>query len=327
LLVQRYGPTTLLEAASFHLARAHYDLVIIDGPDALLASVGIERKGVRVIYHAHNVESEVYRRCLAVGERPLKSRIVARLDLLKFRRFERNRIRRFPAIVTVSTRDAVTLRSWAPAASVKFIPNGADCRHLVPLDIASVPGAIVFIGTLSYVPNRDAVHYFAGQILPRIRQTIPGATLYVVGRQVDDLESSLRNAPGVVFTGYVDDVRPHLARAQVVAVPLRAGGGSRVKILEAMAMRRPVVSTTLGAEGLDFTPGEHLLIADGADRFATAVVRLLDDRATAERIADQGRQVILERHDSRSITRCYVDYIQEICAGARTGETHDALAR
>jgi glycosyltransferase involved in cell wall biosynthesis len=327
LLVQRYGPTTLLEAASLPLSRARYDFVIVDGPDALLASVGIERtKGVQVIYQAHNVESEVYRRCLAIGERSLKSRLVAAFDLLKMQRFERSRVRQFDGIIAVSSRDAATLRTWAPGASVHVVPNGADCSHLVPLETAPEPGAIVFMGTLSYAPNRDAVEYFASDILPRIRRAVPSATLYVVGRQVGQLDRSLQDAPGVVFTGYVDDVRPHLARAQVVAVPLRAGGGTRLKILEAMAMRRPVVSTTLGAEGLELTPGEHLLVADRPDAFAACVVRLLQDTATAERIADRGRRAILERYDWRSITGRYVDAIHQICADHRTGVTHDVLA-
>lgn len=327
LLVQRYGRTTLLEAARVHLSRDRYDAVVVDGLDPLMASVGIEQTtGPHLIYQAHNVESEVYRRCQAVDDRSLKSRMVGRLDLLKMQRFERNRVRLFSGIIAVSTRDAATLQTWAPAASVCVVPNGADCSHLVPLDVVPDPGAIVFLGTLSYAPNRDAVEHLAGDILPRIRRAVPGATLYVVGRQTDALAPSLQHAPGVVFTGYADDVRPHLARAQVVVVPLRAGGGTRLKILEAMAMRRPVVSTTLGAEGLDLTPGEHLLIADGADRFAAAVVRLLGDRAAAERIADQGRRAILARYDWRSITRHYVDSVQHMCAGARTGATHDALA-
>jgi glycosyltransferase involved in cell wall biosynthesis len=324
LLVQRYGPTTLLEAASFHLARDRYDLVIVDGPDALLASVGIERtKGVAVIYQAHNVESEVYRRCLAVDELSLKARLVAGFDLMKMERFERNRVRQFAGITAVSSRDAGILQRWAPGASVHVIPNGADCKNLVPLDIAPVPGSILFMGLLSYAPNRDAVQYFVSAILPQIRRAVPGATLTVVGRQDGELDRAVRDNPGVVFTGYVDDVRPHLARAQVIAVPLRAGGGTRLKILEAMAMRRPVVSTRLGAEGLELTAGEHLLIADRPEAFAASVIRLLQDPITAERMAERGRQAILERYDWRSITRSYVEAIQQIYH--RTGVT-DALA-
>jgi glycosyltransferase involved in cell wall biosynthesis len=327
LLVQRYGATTLLEAASLHLTRARYDLVIVDGPDALLATVGIERTpGVAVVYQAHNVESEVYRRCLAVDGRSLKSRLVAGFDLLKMQRFERQRVRQFPGIIAVSARDAATLGRWAPGASLHVVPNGADCARLLPLDVAPEPGAIVFMGTLSYAPNRDAVEYFAAEILPRVRRAVPAATLRIVGRQDEALTRALRPVPGVHFTGYVDDVRPHLARAQVVVVPLRAGGGTRLKILEALAMGRPVVSTTVGAEGLDLTSGEHLLVADHPEAFAAAVIRLLQDTATAATLAAHGRRAVLERYDWRAITSRYVDAIQQIHADHRSGVRADALA-
>jgi glycosyltransferase involved in cell wall biosynthesis len=126
-----------------------------------------------------------------------------------------------------------------------------------------------------------------------------------VGREAEDVSRILRGRPGIVLTGYVDDVRPWLARAQAVVVPLRAGGGTRLKILEAMAMARPVVSTTMGSEGLDVTDGEHLLVADSPDAFATAVIRLLERRDVAEQLANRGRRLVAERYDWHAIGARY----------------------
>jgi glycosyltransferase involved in cell wall biosynthesis len=320
LLAQRYGLTTLLGPANAWVARTPHDVVVVDGPDALLASVGIERtKGPRLIYHAHNVESQVYRRCLALERRSLKSRLVGELDLRKMERFERHRMRRFAGITATSAGDARTLQRWAPAATVYLIPNGTDCSRFVPPESDPEPGAIVFMGTLSYAPNRDAVVYFAERIFPRIKRAVPWATWYVVGRESDDVRRALSRAPqsGIVVTGYVDDVRPYLARAEVVAVPLRAGGGTRLKILEAMAMARPVVSTSLGAEGLDLMADRHLSVADTPDGFADAVIRLLRDPAEGRRLGREARRAVLDRYDWGPIARRYVDAVLEIVGVSR----------
>ena len=320
LLAQRYGVTTLLGPANTCLSRTPYDLLVVDGPDALLASVGVERAtGPRSVYQAHNVESEVYRRCLALERRPPRSRLVARVDCLKMERFERNRVRHFSGITAASVGDARTLQAWAPAAAVYVIPNGADCARFVPPDVEPEPGAIVFTGMLSYPPNRDAVFYFGDQIFPRIKRAIPWATWYVVGREVEELSRffSLRHQAGIIATGYVDDVRPYLARAEVVAVPLRAGGGTRLKILEAMAMARPVVSTTIGAEGLELTAGRHLVIADSPDTFADAVIRLLQRPGERRRMAADARRAVLERYDWGPISRRYVQAVLDIVQNRR----------
>jgi glycosyltransferase involved in cell wall biosynthesis len=312
LLAQRYASADLAAAAGLGEGCTPADLVMVDGPAALMAAGAIERSRMSAVYHAHNVESEVYRRCLRVQRRPLRSRLAARLDCLKTRRFERNRIRRFSTIVAVSNRDATIFRRWAPTASVHVIPNGADCSEFTPDDAVPERGAIVFTGLLSYPPNRDAVCYFGTEIFPRIRRAIPWATWYVVGREAEDVSRILRGRPGIVLTGYADDVRPWVARAQAIVVPLRAGGGTRLKILEAMAMARPVVSTAVGAEGLDVTSGEHLLIADGADAFAAAVVRLLRQRDVAAELAKRARRLVLERHDWRAIGARYAEMVVEM---------------
>jgi sugar transferase (PEP-CTERM/EpsH1 system associated) len=315
--VQRYGATTLLDAARPLLRRALPDVLVVDGVSALVASVGVERvAGPQLVYQSHNVESEVYRRCLALGHERLTRRLAGELESLKMEWFERRRVRHFAAITAVSARDAATLQRWAPRASVHVIANGADCSRFAPLDVETEPGAVVFTGTLSYHPNRDAVCHFVEQIFPRIRAAVPTARLYVVGRDVDALPPSICNEPGIVCTGYVDDVRPYLARAEVVVVPLRAGGGTRLKILEAMAMGRPVVSTAVGAEGLELA-GDEIVIADTPEAFAAAVVRVLTDPEHSQPMRDRARRTVLERYDWPAITRRYVDVMLDVHARGR----------
>jgi glycosyltransferase involved in cell wall biosynthesis len=328
LLAQRYGLTTLTDATRAHLSTTSYDAIIVDGPDALLASIGIERvTRAPLVYIAHNVESEVYRRCLALARRSLKSAVVAHVDYVKMVRLEHARARTFGAVVTVSTRDARVFQRWAPAASVHVIPNGADCSYFAPMDIRPEPGAIVFTGTLNYAPNRDAISYFADRIFPRIRGGFPSAIWYVVGRDLDGVGRSLQGRSGIVPTGYVEDVRPYLGRAQVIAVPLRAGGGTRLKILEAMAMARPIVSTTVGAEGLELDAGEHLLLADEPDAFADAVIGVLRHPERAQAMATRARAAVLERYDWRAISQRYVEAILSFCRATPALAESDAHGR
>jgi glycosyltransferase involved in cell wall biosynthesis len=151
---------------------------------------------------------------------------------------------------------------------------------------------------MDWMPNEDAAVWLMREILPRVRQAVPAARLTVVGKSPSAFLRRLAAAVGqAAVTGRVDDVRPYLERARVVAVPLRVGGGTRIKIFEAMAARRPVVSTTIGAEGLPVAHGRDVLIADGDADFAEAVVQVLTDDRLAERLAGAGRELVEERFD------------------------------
>jgi glycosyltransferase involved in cell wall biosynthesis len=151
---------------------------------------------------------------------------------------------------------------------------------------------------MQYAPNRDGVRHFAEAIFPTVRAAVPDATLYLVGHR-----PPLSPSPQVVVTGRVADATPYYEAARVAVVPLRAGGGTRLKILEAMAHARPVVSTSVGCEGLDVRHGEHLLIADAPSAFAGAVIELLRSAPLRARLADNGRRLVEARHDRRAIER------------------------
>lgn len=203
---------------------------------------------------------------------------------------------RFDRCIAVSETERRLLLAANPRLHIDVVPNGVDVTTCQPLPITGHTPAVLFIGHMGYGPCVDAAQYLVTEILPLIRRSVPDAEVWLVGTDpsaaVTDLQSN-----GVHVTGRVSDVRPYYERCAVAAVPLRAGGGTRLKILEAMAFNRPVVSTTIGSEGLDAIDAEHLLIADSPATFADQVVRALQDRPLSERLAATARDFVVARYD------------------------------
>lgn len=195
----------------------------------------------------------------------------------------------------VSERDRHAIAELAPDLPVDVVPNGVDAARLGAIDGEPEPGRLLFTGTLDYPPNADALRWLCAEILPRVRARRPDARLTVVGRNPPAEIVAL--APEVEVAGWVPDVAPHLRAAAVVVAPLRFGGGTKLKVLEALAAARPLVATPIAAEGIDVADGEHLLVRESADAFAAAVVELLDDRDRARALAQAGRRAVAERYD------------------------------
>jgi glycosyltransferase involved in cell wall biosynthesis len=210
----------------------------------------------------------------------------------RLRRFETALARRAAAVVSVSEAEAALVRAMAPGTPVVVAPNGVDSDALVP----TPPGkAVVFVGLLSYAPNRDAMTWFARDVLPHLGPD--GPEVLVAGRDPGpELEALAASAPRLRLLGFVPDLAPLYGRAGVFVNPMRGGGGTRLKMLEAMAAGKAVVSTTIGAEGLALTPGRDVVIADGAAEFAAAVRGLLADPAEAARLGRAGRALVEARY-------------------------------
>jgi glycosyltransferase involved in cell wall biosynthesis len=191
-----------------------------------------------------------------------------------------------------------------------------------------VPNRLVFSGSMDWYPNEDAMLHFVDAILPRVRREVPDASLTIVGRRPSPKVEALGRQAGVFVTGTVDDVRPHIAAAPVYIVPLRAGGGTRLKIFEALAMGKAVVSTTVGAEGLALVPGRQIVLADEPDAFSQAVVALLRDPVRRAAIGAAGRQLVEERYSWASVTTQFERGLQEAAVrpdGRRAAAGHRAL--
>jgi glycosyltransferase involved in cell wall biosynthesis len=194
---------------------------------------------------------------------------------------------------------------------VEVIPNGVDTQRYQPLPEANTPPHLLFIGNMGYAPCIDAVSFFCLEILPLIQRAIRSVELWIVGRDPQPEVTHL-DGQGVHVTGRVEDIIPYYRQTKVSVVPLRAGGGTRLKILEAMALGRPVVSTTIGSEGLDAINGEHLLIADQPEQFAEQTVRLLTDRHLYQHIASRGRQLVESRYDWDQIAGRLMDVYADL---------------
>ena len=196
--------------------------------------------------------------------------------------------------IAVSPDDASQLHALAPASRIAVIPNGVDTEYFAPDPAANTEGC-VFVGGTNWFPNRDGLDWFAGSIAPLITQRRPGTSTRWVGHVTARERETYQN-PALTLTGYVDDVRPFVHAASCFVVPLRVGGGTRLKVLDAWAMGKAVVSTSLGCEGLATVPGENIIIADDAATFADAVVAVAGDKDLQRRLGAAGRRTVEDKY-------------------------------
>jgi glycosyltransferase involved in cell wall biosynthesis len=261
------------------------DAVIADGAFSL---VNLPDTGVPILLNTHNVEHLILARYADHEGHPFK-RAYARLESRKLRAFERMACGRSSAVWTCSEVDRDAFAALCSDRPAMVVPNVIDVDAYHPTG-AGEAATLLYQGGLDWHPNRDAVAFFVAEVLPRVRRAVPAARLVVAGRRAsEDFRRRFAGVAGVEFTGTVDDMRPVIGRATVCVVPLRIGSGTRLKILEAAAMAKAVVSTRLGAEGLSFADGTEILLADAPQHFADAVVALLASAARREALGHAAR--------------------------------------
>ncbi len=272
--------------------------------------------GVPMVLFEHNVEHVIWKR-LADVERRTWRRALLEVEWRKVRRFEAAACQRARLTLAVSDVDQRALEELAPRARVAAIPTGVDVAYFHPNGHVEAPASIAFVGSMDWHPNEDAVLHFLREVLPLVRREVPAARLTVVGRTPSARLRDACAAADAVVTGTVDDVRPYMAEAAVCVVPLRVGGGTRLKIFEALAMGKAVVSTTVGAEGLPLVPGVHYLRADEPVPFAESVVSLLRDSDRRRGLGTAGRRLVEERYSWPRVGRVVEERCLEAAAGAR----------
>jgi glycosyltransferase involved in cell wall biosynthesis len=243
----------------------------------------------------HNLESELLRR-YTLGLKPVLLQRYVRLQADRVEEVERRLCPQLALNVMVSDVDGRRLRAIAPGAATTVVPNGTDTDYFQPTRAASVPGRVAFVGPTYSHPNRDAVEFLLQEIWPQIRTVDASAALHLVGRNADADQARYAAEPGVSPLGYVSDIRPTLAEARCCVVPIRIGGGTRLKILDAWAMGKAVVSTSIGCEGLDVVDGENILVRDTPDAFAGAVVEVLRDATLRARLERNARRIAVETY-------------------------------
>jgi glycosyltransferase involved in cell wall biosynthesis len=306
-LVRRLWSPTFEQALSQLLSMTHFDAVHLEGLEMspYLSTVLAAAPKARVIFDAHNAEHVLQRRAYwADARRPRRwpAAAYSRLQAGRLARLEAAVCRAVDEVLCVSPQDGAALQRLVPDLRPVVVPNGIDVADYaepggVPAEMAGAGDHLVFTGKMDYRPNVDAALWLADEILPRVRAARPHANFLIVGQKPVMALRRRHGQNGVIVTGAVEDARPYIGHAAVYVAPLRMGGGTRLKLLEAMALARPVVSTTLGAEGFAVQSGRELLLANGAPDFAAAVLALLENPARAAEIALAGRVFVRAGYD------------------------------
>ncbi|HKK21281.1 MAG TPA: glycosyltransferase family 4 protein, partial [candidate division Zixibacteria bacterium] len=260
---------------------------------------------------AHNIESTIWERYERNESNPLKKLYIG-IQYRKVLAFERACFAWADGATAVTQQEAKTIKSFGTPYQPTVIDNGVDTEYFAPRQTQINPCSIVFTGSMDWRPNQDAAIFFATEILPLLKKEQPEIQAVFVGRNPPKQIVDLGKIDGITITGTVDDVRDYIASAAVYIVPLRIGGGSRLKILEAMAMQKPVVSTSVGAEGLEVTDRKDILLVDGPEKFAQSVLSCMRDEALSVRIAESGRQLVLDRYRWQQLGKKFSDYLQEL---------------
>jgi glycosyltransferase involved in cell wall biosynthesis len=270
--------------------------------------------GTPVVLDEQNVEYEILERSAAASA-SLARRIYSWIDGLKLRREERLLWNTVDGCAVPSDREAAILAEAAPVTPTVVVPNGVDTASFTANPSASDGRTVLFFGSLNYHPNLDALTFLIQDIMPRLRRAHPSARLAIVGPgQVSAIRHLL--GEGIEFRGEVPDIRREIESAAIVVAPLRIAGGTRLKILETMAMSRPVVATAIGAEGIAAIAGREILIADKPDAFAGAIGSLLDDPALRLSLGQAGRRLVESRYDWR-VAAERLEVLYRLVIGAR----------
>lgn len=296
-----------------HLERGGWNLVVLD--DMGTASYIRKTDRCPVLLSKHNCEWELLRRHAKLKARRPLAWLLSRMEAHAARRSEARATCLADRVIVVSDTDRQALLGMCPSAGIDVVPNGVDTEYFRPA--AAGPGnRVLFSGALFWYPNIDAVIWFCESVWPLIRRRVVDVHFDVVGSEPPRIVRELDELPGVSVVADVPDVRSYLARSKVCVVPLRIGSGTRLKIMEAMASGRPVVSTSVGIEGLALKVGEEIVVADHAVSFADACVELLRDNAKQRALGRAGLVAALERFD----WSVALDSLNRICEETAEGK-------
>lgn len=294
------------------LQEQSYDVILCD----FLAAAGVipwDHPSPKFLF-THNVEAVIWQRHYEAARNPLWKALSWR-EWRSMQAAEERYLRLADHVLAVSENDRDSFATFLESNRVTVIPTGVDTEYFRPSPHDETPDSLVFTGSMDWLPNDDAILCFVKEILPLIRQQIPQVSLSVVGRKPSRRVRELAvNEKNVQLTGWVEDIRPYLARGAVCIVPLRIGGGTRLKIFEAMGMAKAVVSTSIGAEGLPVCHGENILLADDPDKFADCVVSLLRDPTQRKHLGQASRKLVEENYSWVRVAKGFADVLANVAA-------------
>jgi glycosyltransferase involved in cell wall biosynthesis len=280
--------------------------------DFLQPSLNFRRlSGVPTLLFEHNVETVIPRRHFETSQDPI-AKIFWWLQWRRMERYEREACRTFSGTVTVSERDKTCLKEFG-IENVFTIPTGVDTDYFAPREDRVKNNSLVFTGSMDWLPNEDAIQFFIRDIFPRVKQQMPDVSLTVVGRNPSRrLLNEIKCHPEVTVTGRVEDVRPYISSHTLYIIPLRIGGGTRIKAYEAMAMGKAIISTQVGVEGLPVRHGEQLIIADEPEQFAFHIVRLFGDAAARAKLETCARSLVQRHFGWEAVAASFADICRHV---------------
>jgi glycosyltransferase involved in cell wall biosynthesis len=294
------------------LATEDFDIVQMEFP--IMGNFDLKTDAIKIL-DEHNIEYDNLCRMWKYQQNSVR-RVHYYKEYKKSFREEIEVCKNMHAIFVVSERDRKILDKNVPGVSKFLIPNGVDTFYFVPSTEEPEPFSMVFTGMMGYFPNYDGMLYFLDEIFPLILKRIPQAKIYIVGNSPPKRLQD-RSSDNVIVTGYVDDVRPYVWRSGLYVVPLRMGGGTRLKVLEALSMKKPVITTSIGCEGINVTDGESVLVEDDPENFALRAVELLNDRALRSVLSSRGYELIRSVYDWEIITAQMDESYKVIAAAHR----------
>ena len=268
---------------------AHFDTISLA---EYAEDVGYTKK----LLNHHNMESDLLKKRSLIEKNILK-KIYYKKEAKKLNRYEREQCKRFDINFTVSDLDKELLLEVVPEIKIEVIPNGVDTEYFNQKDTPHRKGSLIIVSGMNWYPNRDAVIYMCKEIWPLLTKEFPDISLTVVGAQPPKILIDLSKTDNrITVTGFVDDIRPYMEKAEIYLCPMRDGGGTRLKILDAMALGKAIVSTTKGCEGLDVTPGENVLIADTPSQFVSRIKEVLATPELRKMLGMEARKLAKEKY-------------------------------
>ena len=308
--IKKYTTAAMMQEISELERKRAFDLLVCD---FLAPAANVPRSlTTPTVLFQHNVEAMIWKRHYEVQANAVKKAYLYG-QWRKMWKFEKEMCQRFDSVIAVSADDREQMKREYGAQSVFDVPTGVDTEFFRPSGaIETSPHNIVFTGSMDWLPNEDGIRFFLREIMPLIKRKVPDSTLTVVGRNPPaSLVEMSKSDSSLIVTGRVDDVRPYIEKAAAYVVPLRIGGGTRLKIFEAMAMEKAVVSTTIGAEGLPLEHGVELLLADEPQAFADAVVKVLTDASYAAELGRRAAANVRQNHGWEPVTESFISICRQ----------------
>ncbi len=295
------------------ISENQFDIIHLDA--AHMGKYGLwlkERVTIPIVLREHNFETLIYERYVANEKNPLK-KIVAGIHGKRLRKEETLFLNSFDAVIPITPEDESLMRQAAPKMKYYRISTGVDTNYFTPTTDPETPNSILWVGGINWLPNRDAIEFFAKEILPIVVKALPEVRFDVIGDNTQNLQHLQNSGVNTIeLRGRVEDIRPYVAKAAVMICPLRVGGGMRLKLLDFFSGGKAVVSTHIGAEGNVARDGEHILLRDDPLSFAEAVIMLLKDDAERRRLGANARKLVEEEYSWDRIGRRFIEVYEKV---------------